>query len=136
MTKVYLDSCIAIYLVEQTAYSHSVLQILNSFSNLILHSSNLALMECLVKPLRLGDTTLVRSYGKFFAGVNLVPSTQSVFRLAAEIRASCDLSAPDALHLAYASRVKCDVFLTNDAQIKAKWSAVGISQFPKQVIVI
>ena len=83
-------------------------------------SSHLALMECLILPLRQGQTGLVQDYDDFFAGqlTELVAYTEPIFRHAADIRAAHNFRTPDALHLAAALTAACDVFLTNDAQLK------------------
>jgi len=86
-----------------------------------LASSHLALMECLILPLRQGLSGLKQDYDDFFSTqvTELVPFTETVFRMAADIRALHDLRTPDTLHLAAALAAACDMFLTNDAGLKA-----------------
>jgi predicted nucleic acid-binding protein len=85
----------------------------------VLVSSELARLECLVLPLRNGDAPRVGEFDMFFhARVDeLVEFTRVVFRRAAAIRASGNFKTPDALHLAAAVEGGCSAFLTNDAQL-------------------
>lgn len=65
--KIYLDSCIAIYLVENISHSthvHNQLLYLGG-SSVVLASSPLALMECLVKPVKQGQPALIQAYKRF-----------------------------------------------------------------------
>jgi predicted nucleic acid-binding protein len=74
-------------------------------------------MECLVLPLRNGDSRLVADFDTFFSAevAEMVPFTPAVFWRAAKIRAQYNFRTPDALHLAAAVDAACDLFLTNDA---------------------
>jgi predicted nucleic acid-binding protein len=88
---------------------------------LTLITSTIALTECLVKPLRDGDTTLVAAYSDLFEttdGLHLVSVNAAVARRAADLRARYNLKTPDALHVATALEAGCDAFLTNDADLK------------------
>ena len=78
-------------------------------------------MECLVLPLRQGQTGLKQDYDDFFATqvAELVSFTEPIFRQAADIRAQYNFRTPDALQLAAALATACDVFFTNDARLKA-----------------
>jgi predicted nucleic acid-binding protein len=79
-------------------------------------SSELALMETLVGPLKKGDAGLCSTYEQFFqqGGMRLLPITLSVLRDAARLRATTKLRTPDALHAATAQLSGCALFLTND----------------------
>ncbi len=140
MTKVYLDACIVVYIVENTAQRSAVMQLLNNFPNLLLYSSHLAMMECLVKPFRNGNQLLIESYRSFFRNIVCIrpeaSNLEGVFDAAAQIRAFCRLPAPDALHLALANFGECDVFLTNDIQLQQRWMSHPIYPFPRRVDVI
>lgn len=119
--RIYLDASPIIYLVEQvTPFMSRVLARLAG-PGMILVSSELTRMEALVKPLRNCDAALAQNYDSFFAAqvAELVPFGQAVFRKAADIRAKHNFRTPDALHLAAALAGACDVFLTNDAGLKA-----------------
>ena len=83
-------------------------------------SSHLALMECLVLPLRQGQTGQALDFDDFFATqvAVLISFSEAVFRQAADIRAKHNFRTPDALHFACALASACDQFLTNDAGLK------------------
>lgn len=118
--RICLDASPVIYLVENVvAYFAKVNARVNQ-PGVILVSSHLTLMECLVLPLRLSRTTLAQDYEDFFAKqvAEIVLFNEAIFRRAAEIRAKHNYRTPDALHLAAALAGACDVFLTNDARLK------------------
>lgn len=118
--RIYLDSSPIIYLVERRMpYAAQVLARI-SVAGVILVSSDLALMEALVQPLRQQNQLLVQDFNNFFAAqiTERVPFTESVFRKAADIRAQHNYRTPDALHLAAALEATCDRFFTNDAALK------------------
>ena len=48
---------------------------------------------------------------------NLLPVTETVFLLAAQLRARFGLKTPDALHLACAQYHRCDALWTNDDRL-------------------
>jgi predicted nucleic acid-binding protein len=79
-------------------------------------SSELALMETLVGPLKRGDTALEKTYEQALFGTDmrLLPITQMILREAARLRATTKLKTPDALHLAAAQSASCAHFITND----------------------
>ncbi|WAJ28598.1 type II toxin-antitoxin system VapC family toxin [Antarcticirhabdus aurantiaca] len=83
-------------------------------------SSDVALLECLVKPLRDKDTTLAQSVFDFFDGVvaRLIPLDRHVILQAAELRAANRLTLPDALHVACALEAGCTVFLSADRRLR------------------
>lgn len=117
--KVYLDSCIVIYLVEQVEDFTSRLQ------NLILEDavfliSDLTRMECRIKPLQDKNTALLEEYDFFFSVcTRTIPLDAEVFDKAAEIRAEYPFKTPDALHLSCAISCNADIFLTNDRRLSS-----------------
>jgi predicted nucleic acid-binding protein len=80
-------------------------------------SSELALMETLVGPLKRGDTALEKDYEQALFGTDmrLMPITHTVLREAARLRTTTKLKTPDALHLATAQGASCALFITNDS---------------------
>lgn len=67
MRKVYLDSCIAIYLVEEhSTHCASIEKSLAKLDGIVCYSP-LTELECLVLPLRLKRADLVDKFGHFFA---------------------------------------------------------------------
>jgi len=119
--RLYLDAAPIIYWIEKVAAFYPQVDARIKPAGVTLVSSNLALMECLVLPLRQGQSGLVQDYESFFATqvVEVVSLSATVFRKAAEIRATFNFRTPDALHLAAALDAICDVFLTNDAHLKS-----------------
>jgi predicted nucleic acid-binding protein len=117
--RLYIDSAPVIYTVQRVPPYFTAVGARLGASGVVLVSSELTRMECLVLPLRNADTVLVAEFDAFFdTQVNqLVPFTPAAFRRAAEIRAQFNFRTPDALHLAAAVEAACDVFLTNDAQL-------------------
>lgn len=84
--------------------------------NIEIVSSELALLETLVGPLKVGNTALAQAYEQLFqqAQTRLLPITQSILRNAAQLRASTGLKAPDAIHATTAIHAGCAIFVTND----------------------
>lgn len=119
MSRLYLDTAPIIYCVERTAPFAAAVDARLTASGTVLVSSELARLECLVVPLRNGDSARVGDFDMFFdARVDeLVALNGAVFRRAAEIRAAYAFKTPDALHLAAAVVGGCSTFLTNDAQL-------------------
>jgi predicted nucleic acid-binding protein len=117
--KIYLDSCIAIYLVEEhAAYSPRLEALLESLPSAEIFVSDLAVMECLVKPYRDENVLLIEKFDRWFHDVVVLPVTFSVFTDAARLRADHPtLKTPDAIHLATALSQNCDEFWTNDGRL-------------------
>lgn len=117
--RIYVDTSPVIYTVQRVApYAASVDARLGA-AGVVIISSDLTRLECLVLPLRNGDARLVADFDAFFGAQvsQMVPFTATVFRRAAEIRAQFNFRTPDALHLAAAIEAAADVFLTKDAQL-------------------
>lgn len=80
-------------------------------------SSELVLLETLVKPLQEGDTVLENLFRSLLNAreVRLIPATASIWEQAARLRASIPrLKTPDALYAATAMTAGSALFLTND----------------------
>jgi uncharacterized protein len=117
--RIDVDSSPVIYAVQRVApYAASVDARLGA-AGVVIVSSDLTCLECLVLPLRNGDAALVADFEAFFTVQvsEMVSFTPVVLRRAAEIRAQLKFRTPDALHLAAAIGSGCDVLLTNDAQL-------------------
>lgn len=81
-------------------------------------TSMLTLLECLVKPLRIGDQQLQSAYRDLLldtTGVRVLPMDRELIELAADLRAALRLEVPDAIHAASAVRERVTMFVTNDA---------------------
>ena len=120
---VYLDANPIIYTVEKHPVYGPLLQPLWQAAQartIEVVSSELALMETLVGPLKSGNTTLERDYEQALLGteVRLLAITQPILREAARLRATTRLKTPDALHLATARQAGCVLFVTNDGAFR------------------
>jgi len=117
---VYLDANIIIYSVEKIEPYRTLLQPLwkaAQYGQFIIISSELTLLETLVKPLKEADSvseTIFRQLLMNSKEVQLAPITVSVLEKAAHLRATTGLKPPDAIHAATALTVSDVVFITND----------------------
>lgn len=116
----YLDTAPIIYWVERTEGWFEMVQTVLNRSECSWVSSDLARMECLVKPLRLGIAGLANDYHQFFneSIEEVVTLSTEVMTAAAMVRARHGCATPDAIHLAAALASRCDVFLTNDDRLR------------------
>lgn len=117
MRKVYLDSCTAIYLVEEhPAYCAKIENALSQLDGTVCYSP-LTELECLVLPLRLKRKDLLDKFNRFFLLNLKLDMPDAVYREAARIRAESGIKTPDALHLATARYHSCTAFWTNDYRL-------------------
>lgn len=119
---VYLETPAFIYTVEpHPLYAPLLRPIWQAVQaqSLQVITSEMALLETLVHPIRNQDSSLQAAYERLLLstpGVQMVPLTQDVLREAARLRADIPgLRTPDALHAATALIAGCTLFLTNDA---------------------
>ena len=116
---VYLDASGFIYSVERIPPYSDLLEPMwrqaqaGQFS---IVSSDLVILETLVKPLREGDTVVEALFRSLFDAkeVRLIPTTRPLWEEAARLRARTGLKTPDALHAAAALHAECTLFITND----------------------
>lgn len=118
-SKVYLDSCVVMYIVEQRGLALRTLEARLREANVSFHLSDLIRMECLVLPFKTGDAALLEDYRRFFdeSRALWIPMGRSVFTHAARLRAEYRIKTPDALHLAAALEAGCSEFWTNDRDL-------------------
>jgi predicted nucleic acid-binding protein len=119
---VYLDTNALIYLTEGTEAFRSGLEPMLRAAMSVgarLVTSELAITEVLVAPLRRRDDAMVAAYDELFdAFVTAVPITRSMLVRAARLRAETQrLRTPDAIHLAAAQALRAQWFVTGDADI-------------------
>jgi len=124
MPRVYLDSCIVIYLIQgPESLSGTVRGALRPDENdlQVLCISDLTRLECRVWPVREGDEELLAQFDEFFSSqdVERLAIQTDTFDLATELRARHGTKTPDALHLATAILGGCDEFWTNDRRLTA-----------------
>ncbi len=121
--RVYCDSSIFIYAIEQHiefGVPASTVIDRGSSKEIELVSSELAIMESMVRPLRANDTEIVRDFDLLFGvrWLEFVAIDRTLLRAAAALRARHpSLRTPDAIHLATANQSAIDVFLTNDRML-------------------
>lgn len=116
--RVYLDSCIIIYLTEGSAEMQDRIsrRLLSSDAAPIVVFTDLSRLECRVKPLASGNPTVLADYDAFLAapGYEKLALDTVTFDIATELRARRGLKTPDALHLAAAIASGCEELWTND----------------------
>ena len=116
---IYLDACVFIYSVERIEPYRTLLEPMwrqAQAGRFAIASSELVVLETLIKPLREADEVLERIFRELFdsAEVQLIPTTRALWEEAARLRAKTNLTTPDALHAATALHEKCTLFVTND----------------------
>ncbi len=125
MERIYLDSCIVIYLVErhprffQPLRSRIAAQVGAAFS-----VSALTRLEVLARPLRDRDHALAARYQSFLHAHEIAAMNDAVVDAALQWRVA-GLKTPDALHVALAKSHGCTALWTNDhrlAGILPNWS--------------
>jgi predicted nucleic acid-binding protein len=122
--EVYLDASAVIFSVEKIEPYWTILQPLwqaaktEQFS---LISSQLLLLEVLVKPLQSGDVVLETTFRNLLLHsqeFHLLPINLTVLDTATRLRATAGLKTPDAIHAATALTAGCTLFVTNDDDFK------------------
>ena len=120
---VYVDANAIIYSVERIEPYRELLAPVwqEARADLFtLASSELVVLETLIKPLRESNARLEMLFRSIFdaAEMELIPATLALWEDAARIRASTGLKTSDALHAATALSVDCALFITNDADFR------------------
>ena len=117
MRKIYLDSCVAMYLVEEHPLYYPLVEDALAKCEGVVCYSPLTELECLVLPLRLKRADLVEKFNGFFAIGQRLTMPDEVYLEAARLRAESGIKTPDALHLATARFHHCTEFWTNDCRL-------------------
>lgn len=116
----FLDACALIYRFEgaprfRSAVTALIAQLTAGQTVVELAVSRLSVLECRVKPLREGNSALLKRYDDFFAAVHIVELSATVVDLATDLRVRHYLKTPDALQAACATSLQSDaVFVTAD----------------------
>ncbi len=118
-SRIYLDTAPLIYTIEEHGVYWPELQpVWTEFRDgkLRIVTSELSLLETLVRPIREGNAGLANAYDELLTAgeVSLIPVTTSILRAAAELRANHNLKTPDAIHAATAIASNCDYLVAND----------------------
>jgi predicted nucleic acid-binding protein len=117
--RICLDSAPIIYLVENVSPYVAAAEARLIVPGTVQVCSELARLECRVKPIRDGEYALLEAFDRYFAEVvaEIVPLARAVIDQATLLRAHYGFGAPDAIHIAAAITSKCDLFLTNDRHL-------------------
>lgn len=122
--RVFFDTALLIYFIEENpAYLERMKTILilldtGAFAG---YTSVVTLTEILPLPMRVGDADLVQRHRDFLLhsrGLDLIKIDVPVALRAAELRSKYGLRTADAFQVASALTVNCNVFLTNDKQLR------------------
>ncbi|NEX18497.1 MAG: VapC toxin family PIN domain ribonuclease [Halochromatium sp.] len=116
---VYLDANCLIYSVEHIEPYDLLLQQVWHRGGVM--TSELSLLEVLVKPFKAKDRLLQASYRELLKAPEvkrLMPLTAEVLEQAARLRAEVNIKTPDAIHAASALIGQATLFLSNDERFK------------------
>ncbi len=123
-TRVFLDTSPVIYYFEShPTYGPLLDPIFDRLDHgsLTAVTSPVTLAEVLIQPLRDQSGELCRFYRSLVKegrGIEFVPTGAAIAEAAARLRADHGLKLMDAIQLATAAHTRCELFLTNDAQLK------------------
>ncbi len=121
---VYVDTNVVIYSVEKIEPYWKELQTLWQAARkgqFTILSSELIVLETLVKPLKNADSALEKTFRELLLASNeveLLPISLSILEQAAQLRATTNLKSPDAIHAASALSADNSVFVTNEKIFK------------------
>lgn len=117
--RIYFDSCLAIYVVEENpTFAPLVESRLANSQNVSITVSALTEMECLIMPIRKQNQALIDKFNEWFDKVEILSFGREIFQQAAQLRADYQsLKTPDAIHLSTALHHRCDEFWTNDNRL-------------------
>jgi predicted nucleic acid-binding protein len=121
VSKVFFDTNAFIYMFEGLEPNRSRMldvrkRMLERGDRIV--TSAMTLGEVLVRPTKLGQTSLIEQYDRAIRSTSLVvPFDASVAWRYASLRATHTLRSPDAIQLACAAQVGVDLFITNDLKL-------------------
>lgn len=118
----YLDTNVLIYMTEGSVAFKKSLEVIFTqaiAANARFVTSELAITEVLVHPLRGNNQSLLTAYNDLFENfVDALPISRAILVRAAELRAaSLKYRTPDAIHVATAEHVGATIFITGDVGI-------------------
>lgn len=123
VTRLYLDTAPAIYLVERNPqFFDQVCEIFKRIDEgqLTVVASPITLAECLVGAYRNSQTEVAANFVQLLTqeAVDFVQISGAIGDLAAQLRVKHNLKLIDAFQIAVALEAGCEAFLTNDAQLQ------------------
>jgi predicted nucleic acid-binding protein len=125
MSKVFLDTNIFIYLIEDRgSYGKKAAELVERMTARrdSVYTSTLTLGEVLTLPLQKGDVKLAGHYESILTspGMHLLDFDRVAARIYASVRQDKSIKAPDAMQLSIAAAERCDLFVTNDDRLSRK----------------
>lgn len=129
MSRIFFDTNLFVYLFEGLEPNRSRVvairkRMIERGDRIV--TSAMTLGEVLVKPTKLGQTTLIEQYDRAIRSTaQIVSFDPSIAWRYATLRATHTLRSADAIQLACASHVGVDLFITNDKQLQ-KLNVPGI----------
>ncbi len=122
--QIFIDTAPVIYFVEKNPnFETKVQDVFQRLDDGKLSAvvSPITLAECLVLPYKLGKPDVAKIFTDLLvnsASVLFYPIDETTADKAADLRAHYSLTLTDAFQLAIAIQSGCDIFLTNDIQLK------------------
>ena len=122
--QIFLDTAPVIYFVEKNpSFASQVSSIFERLDegSLVAVVSPITLAECLVLPYKQDQTDVAQVFTDLLANgqsVLFYPIDETIADKAARLRAHYNLALADAFQIAVAIQAGCDVFLTNDVELK------------------
>lgn len=117
MGLIFLDSSLVIHASDNTSSSGRKVRERIISSDREFAVSPLVKLECLVRPLREGNTSEVARLREVLAGFKNVEINEDAYEFATHVRAIHGLATPDAIHLATAKFNNCNELWTSDARL-------------------
>ena len=120
----YFDTNVIIYLVEGfSGYERLIDSVQDMLENdeFYAYTSELSICESLVKPLKIGAADIANLFHTFLEKsgcFRMIPIDKDILFRSAHISASTSMKTPDAIHVATAMASACDIFFTNDKNIR------------------
>jgi len=124
VSRIFWDTNLFIYLFEDSGTLGSQVEalrqkMLGRGDELL--TSTLTLGEILVKPMKIGDASLVSEYRRaILSTATLLQFDEKAVVLYARFRCDSALRAPDAIQLSCAGAYSVDLFVTNDFRLHGK----------------
>jgi len=124
---IYVDSCLVIYAVERDDRIGDRARRALATAEATVATSPLAILECLVGPIRDADTEAQLRMWSAFDTFTLLPAEPDAYLDAALLRARHrGLSTTDALHLGITRQAGCTAFWTNDARLQTASGGLAV----------
>jgi predicted nucleic acid-binding protein len=120
----FLDTAPLVYYVEEhpnyLAVTTAVFDLVDA-DNLTFITSPVTLAECLIFPIRMGNTVVQQNFVDLILygeNTKFVSLNEIIAQQAAELRVRYNLELADAFQIATALVSNCDAFLTNDIRLQ------------------